>query len=51
VRASASGRAEIVSFVTTLNTALDLRSLPTGAYRLEMRRQGEDWHVYPATVK
>lgn len=48
---SASGTAEIRDFVTTLQATLDLSSIPAGEYRLAVRRQGEDWHFYPASVK
>ena len=36
---------------TTLQTTLDLTSLPSGAYQLAVRRQSEDWHLYPAQVQ
>jgi hypothetical protein len=48
---SASGRADIRNFVTTLKMRLDLRSTPAGEYRLMVRRQGDDWHGYPAVVR
>lgn len=48
---SAAGAAEIRDFVTTLQATLDLSSIPAGEYRLAVRRQGEDWHFYPASVK
>ena len=50
-RASSVGRAEIRDFVTTLRAMLDLRALDPGAYQLALRRQGEDWRLYPASVK
>jgi hypothetical protein len=50
-RASASGPAVFRGGTTTLQTTLDLTSLPSGAYRLAVRRQGEDWHLYPARVQ
>jgi hypothetical protein len=50
-RAAGSGRAEIRDFVTTLQTTLDLSSLPPGAYQLAIRRNGEDWHLFPADVQ
>lgn len=49
--ASASGQAEIVNFVTTLRIALDLSAVPAGEYRLAVRRDGDAWSFYPATVR
>jgi hypothetical protein len=49
--ASASGQAEIVNFVTTLRVALDLSNVPAGEYRLAVRRDGDAWSFYPATVR
>jgi len=46
-RASATGIAEIQNYVTTLQTALDLTSLAPGSYSLAVRRQDEDWRMYP----
>jgi hypothetical protein len=50
-RASARGRAEIREFITTLNATLDAASLAPGAYQLAVRRQGEDWRLFPVAVK
>lgn len=50
-RASATGNAEIRDYVTTLETTLDLRSLPSGNYRLALRRGGENWRFFPAQVE
>ena len=50
-RASGSGSAEIRTFVTTLETTLDLRSVPSGPYQLALRRQGEEWQLFPARVE
>jgi hypothetical protein len=49
--ASASGQAVIRNYITTLQTALDLRSLPPGAYQLALRRQGDEWRMFPAGLK
>jgi hypothetical protein len=43
--------AEIQDFITTLKTTLDLRTVPPGAYRLAVRRQGDDWRMFPARIK
>lgn len=50
-RASAKGKAVIRNYVTTLQATLDLRELAAGGYQLALRRPGENWHLYPATVK
>jgi hypothetical protein len=50
-RASASGLAAVRAQGTTLQTTLDLTSLPSGAYQLAVRRQSQDWHLYPAQVQ
>lgn len=43
--------AEIQGFITTLKTTLDLRMVPPGAYRLAVRRQGDDWRMFPVQIK
>jgi hypothetical protein len=50
-RASTTGRAEIRDYITTLQTNLDIISLAPGAYQLAVRRQGEDWQLFPIAVK
>jgi hypothetical protein len=50
-RASASGLAAFRDGSTTLQITLDLTSLPSGEYQLAVRRQSEDWHLYPAHVQ
>jgi len=50
-RATASGRAEIRDFVTTLEAVIDLGSLASGSYQLAIRREGEDWRLFPAEVQ
>lgn len=49
-RASASGVAEIRDFVTTLQVTLDTTSLPPGAYQLAVRREGQEWRLFPISV-
>lgn len=51
VLASASGQAAIRNFVTTLEATVDLQNVTPGDRRLAVRRTGEDWRVYPVTVK
>lgn len=50
-RASALGSAEIRNYVTTLRTALDIHDLQRGPYQLAVRRQGEEWQMFPAVVR
>lgn len=50
-QAAASGRAEIRDFVTTLTATFDLHAVPPGAYRLDVRPQGEAWRSFPAVVR
>lgn len=49
--ASSVGEAEIRDYITTLQTTMDLLSVPPGVYRLELRRPGEEWLMFPAQVK
>lgn len=51
VLAQASGQADIRDFVTTLRVEIDLGAVPAGDYRLAVRREGDDWSFYPATVR
>ena len=50
-QATASGQADIKNYITTLQTTLDLRSLPPGIYQLALRRQGDEWRMFPARLK
>ncbi len=50
-RTSSTGSAAIVDFVTTLKTSLDTSALPAGSYQLAVRREGEDWRLFPASLK
>ena len=50
-RASASGSAEIRNYITTLRTTLDINELPAGSYQLAVRRQGEEWQLFPARLQ
>jgi hypothetical protein len=50
-RVSATGKAEIRDYVTTLEASLDLRALSPGRYRLALRRGGENWRFFPAQVE
>jgi len=50
-RASAHAVGEIRDFVTTVRATLDLRDVPGGTYQLAIRREGDDWRMFPARVK
>ena len=49
--ATAHSVAEIQDFITTVRATLDLRTVPPGAYQLAVRRQGDDWRMFPARIK
>jgi hypothetical protein len=44
---SARGDAGLRNQITTLEVALDLRSLSPGAYQIAVRRHGEGWQLFP----
>lgn len=50
-RASARGAGEIRDFVTTIQTTIDLRAVPSGVYQLGVRREGDDWRLFPVRVR
>jgi hypothetical protein len=50
-RTNSRGRAAIVDYVTTLETTLDTSALPAGGYQLAVRREGEDWRVFPMQLQ
>jgi hypothetical protein len=50
-RATSAGTATIMDFVTTLATTLDTSALPPGSYQLAVRRQGEDWRMFPTLLR
>jgi hypothetical protein len=45
-RASSTGKAAIIDYVTTLETTLDTSALPAGGYQLAIRREGYDWQLF-----
>jgi hypothetical protein len=49
--ASAHAVGEIRDFVTTVRATLDLRAIPSGTYQLAVRREGDDWRMFPARLK
>ena len=50
-RASSTGSAAIIEYVTTLETTLDTSALPPGNYQLAVRREGEDWRLFPTQLR
>jgi hypothetical protein len=50
-KAAASGQADIKNYITTLQTMLDLQSLPPGIYQLALRRQSDEWRMFPARLQ
>jgi len=50
-RASSTGTATTENFVTTLRTTLDIGAVPSGPYQLAIRQTGQDWQLFPATVR
>lgn len=51
VVAAASSQAQIRNFVTTLEATLDLEAVRPGPYELAIRREGDDWRLFPSTIK
>jgi hypothetical protein len=50
-RASTRGVGEIRDFVTTIRATIDLRAMLSGTYQLAVRREGDDWRMFPARVR
>jgi hypothetical protein len=50
-RASAKGVAEMRDYVATIDTTIDVRELPAGAYQVAVRREGESWRMFPAELR
>jgi hypothetical protein len=50
-RASATGSATTQNSVTTLRTTLDIGAVSSGAYQLAIRQTGQDWQLFPVTVR
>ncbi len=50
-RASTHAVGEIRDFVTTARATVDLRGVPEGIYQLAIRREGDDWRMFPARVR
>ncbi len=49
--AAKEATATLKEFAVRMAVNLDLRSLPSGAYILEIRRQGEDWDPHPLVIR
>jgi len=50
-KATATGQARILNFVTTIAVQLDLNSVEAGRYQLAMRRAGESWRLFPVVLE
>jgi hypothetical protein len=50
-QASSIGSATTENFVTTLRTTLDIEAVSSGPYQLAIRQTGQDWQLFPATVR
>ena len=51
VRASARGDAELQNYVSTLEVAVNLGELSSGAYTLAVRRDGTEWQQFPLRLE
>jgi len=49
--ASARGDADLRNQVTTLEIAVDVAPLSPGAYQLAVRRDGNDWQMFPVQLQ
>ena len=49
--ATASGHAKLQDFMTQLEGDIDLRSAPRGLSQLAIRRNGEDWQLFPVRIQ
>jgi hypothetical protein len=49
--ATGSGNATLQHFITRLSTDIDLRSTPRGTCQLAIRRDGEDWQIFPVRIQ
>jgi hypothetical protein len=50
-RAATVGQAQIRNYVTTLTADFDVTSVPRGDYQLALRREGDDWYLYPVVIQ
>ena len=50
-RLAKEATATLKEFAVRMAVNLDLRSLPSGAYTLEIRRRGEDWDPHPLVIR
>jgi hypothetical protein len=50
-RLAREATATLKEFAVRVAVNLDLRSLPSGAYTLEIRRSGEDWDPHPLVIR
>jgi hypothetical protein len=50
-RAAAKGVAEIRDYVTTIETTIDVSGFPAGTYQVAVRRENENWRIFPAELR
>lgn len=50
-RFSSSAVAALVSGDTSITTELDLETLPAGRYTLALKREPEDWRLFPVEIR
>jgi hypothetical protein len=50
-RASARGDAKLRNFVSTLEVAVSLRDLSPGSYSLAVRRDRNEWEMFPLQLR
>ena len=50
-RASARGNAELRNCISRLDVAVGLGDLPPGGYALAVRRDGNDWQLFPSQLQ
>lgn len=48
---ASTGRAAVVNGVMTLTSEMRLEGVPTGAYQLALRADGDDWQLYPVEIR
>ena len=50
-RLGAKGVAEMRNYVTTIETTINVSGLPAGTYQVAVRREGENWRMFPAELR
>ena len=50
-QSEATGAATIDNFVTTIRVRMNLQHLAPGRYQLALRRRGDSWRMFPASIR